>query len=102
MENYEPKSRTVTFLLCLFFGALGIHRFYVGKAGTGVIYLLTGGLLMIGVVVDLIRISFGLFSDSAGNSLSEWTPIGCVMALIGILIASGAGVIGFLAAFYGI
>jgi len=92
VEEIKPKSRTVAFLLCAFFGALGVHRFYVGKAGTGVLYLLTGGLLMIGAFVDLIRIGLGMFRDSNGEPLSGWTPIGCVVAAIGLLIALCAGI----------
>ena len=41
--NASPKSRLITLLLCIFVGGLGIHRFYVGKIGTGVLWLLTAG-----------------------------------------------------------
>jgi len=98
MEEYKQKSRTTAFLLCAFFGCLGIHRFYVGKAGTGVLYLLTGGLLTIGAIVDLVRIGLGLFKDSNNQSLSGWTPVGCVIAAIGLIIAIVAVVIGAMAA----
>ena len=39
----SPKSRLVALLLCIFLGGLGIHRFYVGKTGTGILMILTGG-----------------------------------------------------------
>lgn len=52
----RPKNKWVAFFLCLFMGELGIHRFYEGKIGTGLIYLFTCGLLGIGWLVDLIRI----------------------------------------------
>ena len=55
-SGVSPKSRLVAFLLCTFLGGLGIHRFYVGKTGTGVLWLLTLGCLGIGSFVDWIMI----------------------------------------------
>jgi len=68
----STKSRLVTLLLCVFIGGLGIHRFYVGKTGTGILWLLTGGCLGIGVLVDLIMIIVGSFTDAQGNVVSNW------------------------------
>ncbi len=48
------KSKWVAFFLCLFFGFFGFHKFYEGKIIFGIVYLCTGGLLGIGVIVDLI------------------------------------------------
>jgi TM2 domain-containing membrane protein YozV len=44
------KSTGVAYLLCIigFFGVAGLHRFYAGKWVTGLIWLFTGGLLVIG------------------------------------------------------
>lgn len=50
------KNKWVVFLLCLFLGVFGAHRFYERKIWTGLLYLFTGGLFGIGVLVDLIRI----------------------------------------------
>ena len=47
-----PLDYTVGWVLLTFLGAFGIHRFYLGKWITGVLYLLTGGLLLIGVAYD--------------------------------------------------
>lgn len=66
------KSRLVAFLLAFFLGTLGIHRFYVGKIGTGVIWLLTLGVCGIGVLVDWIVILCGNFKDKEGNKLEKW------------------------------
>lgn len=72
MANGSDKNRTVALLLCLFVGTLGIHRFYVGKVGTGVLWLLTGGLCGIGWIVDLIMIITGSFADNDGMKLETW------------------------------
>ncbi len=46
------KSYTVGWLLLTFTGIFGLHRFYMGKIVTGLIYLLTAGLLGIGIIYD--------------------------------------------------
>jgi TM2 domain-containing membrane protein YozV len=42
----------VAWILLTFLGVFGIHRFYMGKWFTGIIYLLTGGLFAIGYIYD--------------------------------------------------
>lgn len=71
----DVSDRTIlpAFLLCFFFGCLGIHRFYVGKIGTGIIWLLTLGVFGIGAFIDLILIIVGSFKDSDGKTLKNWT-----------------------------
>ena len=50
----RAKNKWVSFLLCIFFGYLGAHKFYEGKVGMGLVYLFTGGLFLIGWIVDCI------------------------------------------------
>lgn len=65
----KPKKKTTTFLLCLFLGPYGVHRYYVGKIGTGILYTCTCGLLGIGWLVDLVAILTGRFTDKYGRPL---------------------------------
>ena len=50
-------DHTVAWLLLLFLGIFGVHRFYLGKIITGVLYLCTGGLLGIGVAYDVLTLN---------------------------------------------
>ncbi len=52
------KNKWIAFFLCLFFGIIGVHKFYEGRVLLGILYILTGGLLGIGVLVDLIVLLF--------------------------------------------
>ena len=73
MAETSNKSRLIAFLLCFFLGVLGVHRFYVGKIGTGVLQLLTLGGLGIWALIDLIMIIVGVFKDKEGKVLTEWS-----------------------------
>lgn len=67
----SQKSKITALLLCLFFGGLGVHRFYVGKIGTGFIWLCTLGCFSFGCIVDLIMIICGSFKDKDGAVLKD-------------------------------
>lgn len=68
----SPKSRLAALLLCFFLGVFGIHRFYVGKVGTGIIWLLTAGVFGIGFLIDFIMIICGVFKDQYGLEVKVW------------------------------
>lgn len=53
-------------ILLLFLGWLGVHRFYIRKIGTGIAYMLTGGFLSIGLLVDAIVLMVGTVKDKDG------------------------------------
>lgn len=65
------KDWMITLLLCLFCGGIGVHRYYVGKIGTGILYTLTLGFFGIGTLVDLIKIATGKFTDKNGNYIRK-------------------------------
>lgn len=52
------KNKWASFFLCLFFGILGMHKFYEGRILLGILYLCTFGLCGIGVLMDLVVLFF--------------------------------------------
>jgi hypothetical protein len=70
-DEKPPKNWLVALLLCLFLGVPGFHRFYVGKIGTGILWLLTGGVFGIGYLVDLVMLILGKFKDKQGRVLEK-------------------------------
>jgi len=89
MEEVSPKSRLATALLAWFVGTLGLHRFYIGKVGTGLVILALGilgwattWLLGFGyiftvaagiwVFIDFIMTLVGAMKDSQGRSIKKW------------------------------
>jgi hypothetical protein len=51
-----PKSLLVAYILLILFSILGIHHFYLGKIGRGLLWLFTGGLLGVGVIIDIFTL----------------------------------------------
>ena len=71
-ELISPQSRAAAAVLCFFLGVIGVHRFYVGKIGTGVAQIVTLGGLGIWVLIDLITILVGSFRDIEERVLINW------------------------------
>ena len=68
----SDKKRLWAAIFCLFFGVLGIHRFYVGKVSTGIIQLLTLGFFGAWAVIDFVTILSGEFRDKDEQKVLEW------------------------------
>ena len=68
----SAKSRTAALVLAIFLGGLGIHKFYLGRVGMGILYLFTGGLLGIGWLIDIITIAVGSARDGFGLPVLDW------------------------------
>lgn len=67
----SDKDWLVTLLLSLFLGSIGVHRFYVGKIGTGILQLITLGGCGIWTLIDIIMIVTGKFKDKDGYEIKN-------------------------------
>ena len=67
----SDKKMVPAALLCFFLGGLGVHRFYVGKIGTGILMILTLGGLGIWLIIDFVMILTGSFKDKEGKDLDR-------------------------------
>ena len=67
----SDKEWLITLLLSLFLGTLGVHRFYVGKIGTGILQVLTLGGCGIWTLIDIIMIATGNFKDKDGYEIKN-------------------------------
>ncbi len=72
IANASESNRLAALLLCVFIGVFGGHRFYVGKTGTGILWLCTFGLFTIGAIYDLVLIATGEFRDSDERKVVYW------------------------------
>lgn len=70
----SSRSRLITLLFCIFLGWIGVHRFYAGKIGTGIlmIVLMCTGIGEIWLAIDFILILLGAFTDVQGLRIVNW------------------------------
>ena len=73
MAHYQTmtsdKNKDTALLLCIFGGWLGLHQYYVGKIGKGLVYTFTFGIFTVGWLLDIIKILIGSFRDNVGAPL---------------------------------
>ncbi|MDR0882322.1 MAG: TM2 domain-containing protein [Candidatus Adiutrix sp.] len=72
LGDSSPKSRAAVALLAFFVGVFGIHRFYVGKVGTGILQIITLGGLGFWTLFDFIMALCGTFTDKEGRKVTRW------------------------------
>ena len=86
----RTPARTISsrkiIILNLFLGWLGVHRFYVGKTGWGILYAISLGFIFIGVAVDMMLIARGKFDDSVEEASTEEKKFCWIIAVLILII----------------
>jgi len=88
------KSFLVTELLCVLFGCLGVHRYYTGYIGLGILQTLTFGCCGIWSTIDLIFISLNKYQDANGQDLEDYNEkigIGVIIIMLALTLISVFG-----------
>lgn len=69
----SDKSKKTTLILCAigFLGLGGLHDFYLGKIGLGLVKLITLNFFVIGSIVDILKIANGTYTDGAGVAIRK-------------------------------
>ena len=73
-DEISEKKGIIVLILWIIFGFLGVHRFYAGRVGTGIIFFLTVGIFGLGFLYDLILILTQQLKDGDGKKIKfSWT-----------------------------
>lgn len=68
----DKSKKTTLILACIgFLGFAGLHDFYLGNIGKGILKFATFGYLLIGTISDVIKISSGVYKDAAGMPVKQ-------------------------------
>ena len=71
-DDGSDKSRAIALALGCVLGMFGVHRFYLGKIGTGILQAVTFGGLGVWWLYDMIILAFGSFRDADGHRVKHW------------------------------
>lgn len=67
----SSKDKKTALILCVLLGLIGIHDFYLGRIGSGLLKMFTGNIFMFGWIADIIKIATGTYKDGAGEPLRK-------------------------------
>ena len=67
----SPKNKYIALIFCIFFGVVGLHKFYVDKPYIGLLYFITLGFCGVAPIIDIVLILTNHFKDSEGLPLVE-------------------------------
>ena len=99
VANERPartKSWIAALLLCFFVGSFGVHRFYVGKIGTGILKLITVGGFGLWYLIDLILVLAGGQHDKQGRDLAGYQQSKAIAWIVTLVVFVLGGVSGVL------
>jgi TM2 domain-containing membrane protein YozV len=95
--NENPQAAPVrsnfypTFILALFLGSFGVHRFYTGKIKSGILQLITFGGCGVWWLVDMVLLLLGKFKDKNNQAMPNVNPKLTWPIFVGLIVIGIAG-----------